>query len=158
MADLIGEAAAIRLRRPISPQSWMWWRDAARVAAVLGPLVLLIQQFPAAVRDIGMYVQRGPEPGVLSTGDVVEQTLRLLVYVAVMVLVWHDHRWIAAGLAWAWTTWFGADMIISSSYSWRFSELLPLGLLLLPYVAVAVLLTGATRPQLGVQRVAAAEP
>ncbi|MEU7892472.1 hypothetical protein AB0B45_06345 [Nonomuraea sp. NPDC049152] len=153
VADLIGGAAAIRLRRPISPQSLMWWRDAARVAAVLGPLVLLIQQFPAAVRDIGRYIQRGPEPGVLSTGTVVEQTLGLLVYVVVTVLAWHDYRWIAAGLAWAWATWFGADMIIPNSYSWRFSQLLPLGLLLLPYVAVAVLLTGTTRPQLGVQLV-----
>ncbi|GGT19522.1 hypothetical protein ACFFV7_53205 [Nonomuraea spiralis] len=152
VADLIGGAAAIRLRRPISPQSLMWWRDAARVAAVLGPLVLLIQQFPATVRDIGMYVQRGPEPGVLSTGDVVEQTLGLLVYVAVTVSAWRDHRWTAAGLAWAWTIWFGTDMIIPM-YGWGWGQLLPLGLVLLPYVAVAVLLTGTAHPLRGVQLV-----
>ncbi|MFC4117508.1 hypothetical protein [Nonomuraea zeae] len=154
VADLIGGAAAIRLRRPISPQSLMCWRDAARVAAVLAPLVLLIQQFPVVVREIGMYIQRGPEPGVLSTGDVVEQTLGLLVYVAVTVFAWHDHRWIAAGLAWAWTIWLGTDMIIPTyDWGWGFSQLLPLGLLLLPYVAVAVLLTGTAHPLRGVQLV-----
>jgi hypothetical protein len=153
VADLISGAAAIRLRRPISPQSLMWWRDAARVAAALGPLVLLIQRFPAAFREIEMYVQRGPEPGVLSTGTVVEQALGLLVYVAVTVLAWHDHRWIAAGLAWASTIWLGADLVIPSSYSWGLSNLLPLGLVLLPYVAVAVLLTGTAHPQRGVRLV-----
>ncbi|WP_433250620.1 hypothetical protein ACQPYK_04485 [Streptosporangium sp. CA-135522] len=153
VADLISGAAAIRLRRPISPQSLMWWRDAARVAAALGPLVLLIQQFPEAVRDIGRYIQRGPEPGVLSTGTVVEQTLGLLVYVVVTVLAWHDYRRIPAGLAWTWTIWLGSDMIIPSSYTWSSSQLLPLGLLLLSYATVAVLLTGTAHPRRGVQLV-----
>ncbi|MGP4102430.1 hypothetical protein [Nonomuraea sp. KM90] len=154
VADLIGGAGAIRLRRPVSPQSLMWWHDAARVAAVLGPLVLLIQQFPAAVWDIGRYIQRGPEPGVLSTGSVVEQTLGLLVYVGVTVFAWRDHRRIAAGLAWAWTIWLGTKMIIPTyDWGWGFSDLLPLGLVLLPYVAVAVLLTVTAHPLRGVQLV-----
>ncbi|MEV4169129.1 hypothetical protein [Nonomuraea sp. NPDC049709] len=133
--------------------SLMWWRDAARVAAVLVPLVLLIQQVPAAAPQMGMYILRGPEEGVLSTGAVVEQALGPLVYVVVAVLAWHDHRWIAASLAWAWTIWLGADVIIPSSHTWRLSELLPLGLLLLPYVTGAVLLTGTAHLRRGVQLV-----
>ncbi|SDI61990.1 hypothetical protein [Nonomuraea jiangxiensis] len=149
-ANLIGGAAAIRLRRPVSPHSLVWWRDAARVAAVLGPLVLLIHQFPSTVQELAMYVQRGPDPGVVSTGSVVEQALELLAYVAVTVLAWRDHRWLAAGLAWAGTIWLAVDTILPSSYDWRFSQLVPLGLLLLPYVAVAVLLTGTAHPRRGV--------
>ncbi|NUW35071.1 hypothetical protein HTZ77_27105 [Nonomuraea sp. SMC257] len=152
VTDLLIGAAALRLRRPISRQSLLWWRDAARVAAALGPLALIALRLPGVIHQIELHVGTGPAMP-LGPGRLIEQLLGLSLSIATWVLAWRGRRWTAAVLAWAWTIWLCADMIIPGSGHWSFSETLPVVLALLPYLTVAVLLTGTAHPQRGVRLV-----
>ncbi|MFI6738501.1 hypothetical protein ACIBI9_36730 [Nonomuraea sp. NPDC050451] len=145
LADLIGGAVAIRLRMAASPQALARWRAATSVAALLGPLVLLAQYLPPSVNRI---LSRDV------TSAAVQLSLQILLLLLAAGLAWRGRRWSAACSAWAAAIWFGADMVVpmaSSGLAWRTSEIWPLGLVLLPFLATAALLTGAVSPRRGVR-------
>jgi hypothetical protein len=95
--DLARGGLSIRLHRAVGPESRGHWIDAFNVAALIGPIVLLVQEL-ARVTEMAAEALRGFSPP--------ESVLKMLAFAApyglIAVLAWLRRRKAAAICAWAW--------------------------------------------------------
>ncbi|MEU1391619.1 MULTISPECIES: hypothetical protein [unclassified Nonomuraea] len=131
--DLVKGGAAIRVRWAFGPESMTRWRDAVRVVAVVGPVVLLTYQI-----QLGISVEL------------------LLMGILTTFLAWTDRRRPAAAVAWIWAILFGAAMIATAMLS-ATGVSLEMGVALCgivgSFVLVAAALTGVAQPRRGLSLV-----
>ncbi|NRQ33419.1 hypothetical protein HII36_16415 [Nonomuraea sp. NN258] len=131
--DLVRGAAAIRARRAFGPASVALWRDALRVVAAVGPLMLLAYQLQSPIR-----------------GEI------LLVGVLIVFLAWTDRRRPAAVAAWIWTLLVGTGLFAAAmlSASGLSAEMkVGLGGAIGSFALVAAVLTGVAQPRRGLSLV-----
>ncbi|MGV9386207.1 hypothetical protein ACWDRB_61120 [Nonomuraea sp. NPDC003707] len=132
--DLVKGGAAIRVRWAFGPESMARWRDAMRVVAAVGPIVLLAYQ-----------IQLG-----ISSGEM------LLMGILTVFLAWTNRRWPAAAVAWIWAILFSAAMVAMSMLSATGVSLdmrVALGGIVGSFVLVAAALTGVAQPRRGLSLV-----
>ncbi|MEV5897122.1 hypothetical protein [Nonomuraea fuscirosea] len=132
--DLAKGAAAIRVRGAFGPESMALWREAMRVVAAVGPLVLLAYQ-----------IQLGFISGEL-----------FLMGVLIVFLAWTGRRWSAAAVAWIWAVLFSGGMVATAmlsatGVSWE--TRVTLSGIVGAFVLVATVLTGVPQPRQGVSLV-----
>ncbi|YCK40236.1 hypothetical protein ACNF49_41080 [Actinomadura sp. ATCC 39365] len=132
--DLLKGGAAIRVRWAFGLESMARWRDAMRVVAVVGPIVLLAYQ-----------IQLGAVSGEM-----------LLMGILTVFLAWTNRRWPAAAVAWIWALLFSAAMVAMSMLSATGVSLdmrVALGGIVGSFVLVAAALTGVAQPRRGLSLV-----
>ncbi|MEU7833800.1 MULTISPECIES: hypothetical protein [unclassified Nonomuraea] len=131
--DLVKGAAAIRARWAFGPESMAQWRDAMRVVAVVGPIVLLIYQMQLRI-----------------SGEL------LLIGILTVFLAWTNRRWPAAAVAWIWALLFSAGMAAAAMLSATGFSLdmgVALGGIVGSFALVAAVLTGVAQPRQGLSLV-----
>ncbi|GII53896.1 hypothetical protein Pth03_22850 [Planotetraspora thailandica] len=99
--DLVRGGLSIRLRRTIKPESRGHWVDALNLAALIGPIILLLMELSRAA-GVTEEVLRGFSPP--------EDVLKAMAYVApyglIAVLAWLGRAKVAAVCAWAWLAFY----------------------------------------------------
>ncbi|MFG1688598.1 hypothetical protein ACGFNP_51230 [Nonomuraea sp. NPDC049269] len=131
--DLVKGAAAIHARWAFGPESAARWRDAMRVVAVVGPIVLLAYQI-----QLGF---SGPT---------------LLFGILIVFLAWTNRRRPAAAVAWIWAILSSVGMVGAWMLSARGVSLdtgVALGGIVGSFVLVAAVLTGVAQPRRGLSLV-----
>ncbi|WP_203880596.1 hypothetical protein [Planotetraspora kaengkrachanensis] len=105
--DLVRGGLSIRLRHAVGPESRHLWLEALNLAALIGPIVLLLMELTRATGTADAALR-----GFASLQDVLRSLITALPYGLMALLAWLGRRRSAALCAWAWVvlyTWLALN-------------------------------------------------